>query len=222
MARTSDYEGVYARAQGDPEGFWAEAAEAIHWERRWDRGFDDSRPPFYRWFPDGRLNVAANCLDRHVASGRGEQLALIYDSPMAGTVERFTYRQLTERVAKFAGGLSSLGVEKGDRVLLYMPMVPEAVVAMQACARLGAVHSVVFGGFAANELAVRIDDAVARADFSSAPVPDFAAVSPDPHRVLADLASRSQIGESARARLREALADLDQALNVGQSVKAGR
>ncbi len=150
---------THRRSLEDKEGFWLEAAKAVTWTRPPTRALDASKPPFYRWFPDGRLNVASNCLDRHVAAGRGDQPALIYDSPMAGKVESFTYRQLTERVAKFAGGLRSLGVETGDRVIIYMPMVPEAVIAMLACARIGAIHGVVFGGFAAPELATRLDDA---------------------------------------------------------------
>ncbi|HEX3537066.1 MAG TPA: propionyl-CoA synthetase [Stellaceae bacterium] len=153
------YEETYRRSLAEPEEFWAEAAEAIDWEKRWDRVLDDSRPPFYRWFPGGRLNTCWNALDRHVAAGRGERVALIYDSPATTTISRFTYRELRDRTARFAGVLAGLGVKKGDRVLIYMPMVPEAAVAMLACARLGAVHSVVFGGFASHELATRIDDA---------------------------------------------------------------
>jgi propionyl-CoA synthetase len=147
------------RSLTDPEGFWGEAAAAIDWERRWDCVLDQSRKPFYRWFRGGRLNTCWNALDRHVERGRGEQLALIYDSPVTGQVKRFTYRVLRDEVARLAGALQSLGVERGDRVLIYMPLVPEAVMAMLACARIGAIHSVVFGGFAAPELATRIDDA---------------------------------------------------------------
>jgi propionyl-CoA synthetase len=143
----------------DPEGFWAEAAGAIDFHRPWSRVLDDSRPPFYRWFPDAEVNTCHNALDRHVANGRGEQAALVYDSPVTGTTRAFTYRQLTDEVARFAGALRQLGVARGDRVVVYMPMVPEAVVAMLACARIGAIHSVVFGGFAARELATRINDA---------------------------------------------------------------
>jgi propionyl-CoA synthetase len=156
------YAAVHARSLADPEGFWGEVADAIDWTRRWDRVLDASRAPFYRWFAGGALNTCWNALDRHVAAGRGEQAALIYDSPVTGTIESFSYRALRDRVARFAGALKGLGVAKGDRVIIYMPMVPEAVVAMLACARLGAVHSVVFGGFAANELAVRIDDSQAK------------------------------------------------------------
>jgi propionyl-CoA synthetase len=153
------YEETYRRAMADPAGFWAEAAEAIDWERRWDRVLDDSDKPFYRWFAGGRLNTCWNALDRHVAGGRADQLALIYDSPVTGTKQSWTYRALRDEVARLAGVLEAMGIAKGDRVLIYMPMVPEAAMAMLACARLGAIHSVVFGGFAAPELATRIDDA---------------------------------------------------------------
>ena len=164
---TRSYDDLYARSLSDPEGFWAEAAEDIHWERRWDRVLDDSRAPFYRWFPGAVTNTCYNALDRHVEGGRGDQLAFIYDSPITGVIERFTYRELLDRVARVAGVLAEAGVGKGDRVLVYMPMVPEAVIAMLACARLGAVHSVVFGGFAASELAVRIDDATPKVVLSA-------------------------------------------------------
>ena len=153
------YDAVYTRWLNDPEKFWAEAAEAVHWDKKWDWVLDDSRPPFYRWFPGGLLNTCYNALDRHVENGRADQPALIYDSPVTGAVETFTYRELLYRVARFAGVLAAQGVEKGDRVIIYMPMVPETVVAMLACARIGAIHSVVFGGFAAHELANRITDA---------------------------------------------------------------
>ncbi|MGH7059001.1 MAG: AMP-binding protein, partial [Stellaceae bacterium] len=147
------------RAIERPEEFWAEAAEAIDWERRWDQVLDRSRPPFYRWFAGAQLNTCWNALDRHVAAGHGERTALIWDSPVTGQVAHFTYRELCDEVARLAGVLAGLGVGKGDRVLVYMPMVPQAAMAMLACARIGAVHSVVFGGFAAHELATRIDDA---------------------------------------------------------------
>jgi propionyl-CoA synthetase len=150
---------AFNRSIRDPEGFWAEAAAAIHWYKKWDKVLDDSRAPFYRWFTGGRLNTCYNALDLHVESGRAEQPALIYDSPVTNQIKTFTYRELRDAVARFAGGLAKQGVGKGDRVVLYMPMVPEAAIAMLACARLGAVHSVVFGGFASHELAVRIDDA---------------------------------------------------------------
>ena len=153
------YDQVYARAQRDPEGFWASAAEDVYWERRWERVLDASRPPYYRWFAGGSLNTCYNALDGHIDRGRGKQLALIHDSPVTQSVRAFTYGELRDRVARFAGALRRQGVEKGDRVIIYMPMVPEAVIAMLACARLGAIHSVVFGGFASKELATRIDDA---------------------------------------------------------------
>ena len=143
----------------DPEAFWGEAAEQVHWYRKWDTVLDDSNKPFYRWFPGGEVNTCYNALDLHIENGRGGQAALIYDSPVTGQVKTFTYAELRDEVARFAGVLAAQGVAKGDRVIIYMAMVPEAVVAMLACARLGAVHSVVFGGFAANELAVRINDA---------------------------------------------------------------
>ncbi|HVC54655.1 MAG TPA: AMP-binding protein, partial [Stellaceae bacterium] len=156
------YAEIYRRSLAEPEAFWAEAAEAIDWERRWDKVLDDSRPPFYRWFSGGRLNTCWNALDRHVAAGRGERTALIWDSPVTDTTLRFSYREMRARTALVAGMLRGLGVKPGDRVLIYMPMVPEAAIAMLACARIGAVHSVVFGGFAAHELATRIDDAKPR------------------------------------------------------------
>ena len=142
----------------DPETFWLDAAQAIDWHTPPAQALE-ARPPFYRWFPDGELNVCANALDRHVDAGHGDRTALIYDSPVTGTVRSYSYAQLLDEVARFAGVLAGLGVGRGDRVVVYMPMVPEAAVAMLACARLGAVHSVVFGGFAPRELAVRIDDA---------------------------------------------------------------
>ena len=156
---TADYKAVYEQSIHEPERFWAEVAEGIHWEKRWDRVLDDSRPPFYRWFAGGVLNTCYNALDRHIDAGRGEQPALIYDSPVTDTVRRFTYTELRDLVARFAGALRGRGISKGDRVVIYMPMVPEALIAVLACTRIGAVHSVVFGGFAPKELAKRIDDA---------------------------------------------------------------
>jgi propionyl-CoA synthetase len=158
MAVGDTYRAVHARSLADPEGFWAEQAAAIDWTRRWDKVLDDSNPPFYRWFAGAELNTCYNALDRHVERGRADQTALIYDSPLAGVKASFTYRALRDEVARLAGAVAALGVGKGDRVIIYMPMIPQAVMAMLACARLGAVHSVVFGGFAANELATRIDD----------------------------------------------------------------
>ncbi|MDZ4164755.1 MAG: propionyl-CoA synthetase [Smithellaceae bacterium] len=153
------YEEVFERSISDPNGFWAEAAEAISWYKKFDRVLDDSNPPFYRWFAGGELNTCYNALDRHVEGGRSEQVALIYDSPVTGQIRKFTYREMLDAVSRFAGVLKGLGVSKGDTVIIYMPMVPQALMAMLACARLGAIHSVVFGGFAPHELAVRIDDA---------------------------------------------------------------
>jgi propionyl-CoA synthetase len=154
-----DYRQAYDRSLRDPEGFWREAAEAIDWDSPPGRILDDSAAPIYRWFPGARLNTCHNALDRHVAAGRGEQAALVHDSPVTSTLRTYTYRELRDEVALFAGALRRLGVGPGDRVVLYLAMVPEAVIAMLACARLGAVHSVVFGGFGAGELAARIDDA---------------------------------------------------------------
>ncbi len=153
------FEKLYTQSLEDPEGFWAEAAEDVHWYKKWDQVFDNSRQPFYQWFKGGVVNTCYNALDLHVANGRADQPALIYDSPVTDTLKSFTYRELLEQVARFAGVLANQGVQKGDRVIIYMPMVPEAIISMLACARIGAVHSLVFGGFAANELAIRIDDA---------------------------------------------------------------
>ena len=161
------YEEVYKRSLQDPEGFWAEAAEGISWSRKWDRVLDSSTPPFYRWFSGAEMNTCYNAVDRHVEAGLGGQVALIYDSPVTNTIEKYTYSELQVMVARFAGGLRKLGVQKGDTVVIYMPMVPEAAVAMLACARLGATHSVVFGGFAAHELAIRIEDAKPKVVISS-------------------------------------------------------
>ena len=155
---TGRFDDIFTRSLADPEGFWGEVAETVHWNRRWDKVLDDSNPPFYRWFVGAEVNSCYNALDLHVETGRADQAALIYDSPVTGTVRSYTYRELRDEVALFAGVLADQGVGKGDRVILYMPMVAEAAIGMLACARLGAVHSVVFGGFAANELAVRIDD----------------------------------------------------------------
>lgn len=149
---------AFDRSVRDPDGFWGEAAEAVCWHKKWERVLDRSHQPFFRWFVGGEVNTCYNALDLHVDEGRGDQQALVYDSPVTNTIKTFTYRELRDKVATFAGALARLGVGKGDRVVIYMPMVPEAVVAMLACARLGAIHSVVFGGFAANELATRISD----------------------------------------------------------------
>ena len=158
MLAVDDYRKIFAASLSDPAAFWAQAAQAVTWTKTPQRILDDDNPPFYRWFPDAELNTCANALDRHIEA-RGDQPALIYDSPVTGTKKVYTYRELLDQTARFAGVLDSLGVGKGDRVVLYMPMIPEAVIAMLACARIGAVHSVVFGGFASHELATRIDDA---------------------------------------------------------------
>jgi propionyl-CoA synthetase len=155
----SSYNEEYYRSIRDPDSFWGAAAEEVTWIKKWDRVLDDSRPPFYRWFSGAVVNTCYNALDVHVEAGNGDRIALIYDSPVTATVRRYTYRALLDLVERCAGGLCSLGVSRGDRVLIYMPMVPEAVIAMLACARIGAVHSVVFGGFSAHELAKRIADA---------------------------------------------------------------
>ncbi|HMJ29936.1 MAG TPA: propionyl-CoA synthetase [Xanthobacteraceae bacterium] len=158
-ARTSRYHEVYARWQRDPQGFWGEAAQAIDWIEPPKRVFDPDAGVYGRWFAGGVCNTCWNAVDRHVMQGRGEQAAIIYDSPLSGQKRTLTYYRLQVETQVLAAILRNFGVGKGDRVVLYMPMVPEAVVAMLACARIGAVHSVVFGGFAANELATRIDDA---------------------------------------------------------------
>jgi propionyl-CoA synthetase len=156
------YDESYRRSLDDPDGFWLEAAGAISWSHPPTQGLDATNAPLYRWYPDGRLNTSYNALDRHIEAGNGDRTALIYDSPVSGRGRSYTYTELRDEVARFAGALASLGVGKGDRAIIYMPMVPEAAVAMLACARLGAVHSVVFGGFAPRELAARIDDATPR------------------------------------------------------------
>src|SRR5262249_49602331 len=156
---SSLYDQVYARSINDPIGFWAEAAEEIHWYRKWDKVLDESNKPFYRWFTGGEGKTGYNTIALHVANGRGDKGALIYNSPVTQTTLSLTFQDLQARVAKCAGALASLGVSKGDRVIIYMPMIPEAMIAMLATARLGAIHSVVFGGFASPELAARIDDA---------------------------------------------------------------
>ena len=172
------YRDLYAAAQADIEGFWMEAASGIDWHKAPTQALDSSQPPFHRWFPDGEMNTCFNAVDRHVAAGRGEQRAVIYDSPITGAASTLTYAELQEATARFAGMLQGLGVGTGDRVIIYMPMIPEAVVAMLGCARLGAVHSVVFGGFAAAELAKRIDDATPKAIIS-------ASCGHEPNRIVA-------------------------------------
>ena len=175
---TNGYDATYARSLSDPEGFWAEAAREIHWDKPWDTVLDSTDEPLYRWFTGGVLNTCYNALDVHVENGRGDQAALIYDSPITDTQRTYTYSQLRDEVARFAGVLAGMGVAKGDRVIIYMPMIPEAVIAMLACSRLGAVHSVVFGGFAAKELASRLDDAKPKVIVS-------ASCGVEPNRVIA-------------------------------------
>lgn len=153
------YNDVYEGWKNDPEGFWMQAAEAIDWDEKPSKALFDDKAPFYEWYSDGKVNGCYNAVDRHVEAGRGDQVAIIHDSPITDSITKITYAELRDRVASLAGALKAKGVEKGDRVIIYMPMVPEALEAMLACARIGAIHSVVFGGFAAHELAVRIDDA---------------------------------------------------------------
>ena len=162
------YETVYRQSINDPESFWAEVAEDCHWFKKWDKVLDSSNAPIYRWFTGGEINTCYNALDYHVDDrGRGDRLALIYDSPVTNTILKYTYAELRDTVARFAGALAGEGVTRGDRVIIYMPMIPEALIAMLACARIGAIHSVVFGGFAAKELATRIDDAKPKAIVSA-------------------------------------------------------
>ena len=157
------YADVYRRSIEDPDGFWLEQAKAIDWDKAPQKALFSDRAPIYEWFKDAEVNTCWNAVDRHVAAGRGNQNAIIYDSPISHTKQEITYAELLERVSALAGALKAKGVEKGDRVIIYMPMIPQALEAMLACARLGAVHSVVFGGFAARELATRIDDATPKA-----------------------------------------------------------
>ena len=153
------YTAEYRKSIDSPEEFWAEAAGRLAWSKTWERVLDDSDAPFYAWFSGGEINTCYNALDRHCENGRGGQVALIYDSPLTGRVQRYSYDELRDEVARFAGVLTQQGVGRGDRVIIYMPMIPQAVIAMLACARIGAIHSVVFGGFAARELAARVTDA---------------------------------------------------------------
>ena len=155
----NSYEIAHKQSIEDPNGFWGAVAEDCHWYKKWDKVLDESGKPFFRWFSGGEMNTCYNALDYHIENGRGEQNALIYDSPVTDTIKKYTYIQFRDEVARFAGALAAQDVVKGDRILIYMPMIPEAVIAMLACARIGAVHSVVFGGFAPKELALRIDDA---------------------------------------------------------------
>ena len=163
----STYHEVHARSLRDPEGFWGEAAREIDWIKPAEKIFDSTLGLYGRWFTGAVVNTCYNALDRHVERGRADQLALIHDSPLTGRVTKFTYAELLHEVKTLAAIMVDFGIGKGDRVIIYMPMVPEAVVAMLACARIGAVHSVVFGGFAAKELATRIDDAAPKLIFSA-------------------------------------------------------
>ena len=153
---------IYDLSIKDPEKFWQEAANDIFWFKKPTKILNKSNPPFYKWYEDGVTNTCYNALDFHIDQGKGDKTALIYDSPITGNKSKFTYKELRSKVSKFAGALKVQGVNKGDRVIIYMPMIPEAVVSMLACARIGAIHSVVFGGFASNELASRIDDSKAK------------------------------------------------------------
>ena len=164
---SGEYERAFRESVADPERFWGAAAEKVQWYQTYDRVLTNENPPFYRWFEGGIVNSCYNALDYHVENGLKDRIALIYDSPVTKTVKRYTYGELRDQVARCAGGSGQLGVAKGDRVVIYMPMIPEAVIAMLACARIGAVHSVVFGGFAARELAARIEDAKPRVVISA-------------------------------------------------------
>ena len=205
------YSDIYEGWQSDPEGFWMEAAKAIDWIKPPSFALDNTKAPLFEWFTDSQVNTCYNALDRHVENGRADQIAIIYDSPITGTKKNISYRDLFAQTAQMAGALSANGIRKGDRIIIYMPMIPETIVAMLACARIGAIHSVVFGGFAANELAVRIDDASPKALIS-------ASCGIEPGRVIAykplidaaiDLASRKpefvvvQQREQLSAELRE-------------------
>ena len=157
------YHALYQSWKDDPEAFWLDAARAIDWDEFPSSALNAENAPLYEWFTDGVLNTCYNALDRHVENGRGDQVAVIYDSPITGRQSKTTYTEMLDKVARLAGAMQSKGITKGDRVIIYMPMITEALVAMLACERIGAIHSVVFGGFAANELAVRIDDATPKA-----------------------------------------------------------
>ena len=157
------YKEIYNSWKKDPEAFWMNAAEAIDWDKKPSKALFADRAPLYEWFSDSMVNTCYNAVDRHVFNGRADQKAIIYDSPMTDTKYSITFAELLEKVASLAGALSSKGISKGDRVIIYMPMIPEGIISMLACARIGAIHSVVFGGFASNELAVRIDDAKPKA-----------------------------------------------------------
>ena len=157
-----NFKEIYEKSIKNPEDFWKSLSDDIFWFKKPTKILNSSNPPFYKWYEDGKTNTCYNALDLHVENGLGDNTALIYDSPITGNKAKYTFNELKSRVSKFAGALTNQGVEKGDRVVIYMPMVPEAVIAMLACGRIGAIHSVVFGGFASNELASRIDDSKAK------------------------------------------------------------
>ena len=157
-----NYKETYENSIKNKEGFWKEVANDIFWYKKPTKILNSSNPPFYKWFEDGVTNTCYNALDVHIDNGRGDKTAIIYDSPITGKKDKFSYKALREKVSLFAGALKNQGINKGDRIIIYMPMIPEAVIAMLACGRIGAVHSVVFGGFAANELASRIEDSKAK------------------------------------------------------------
>ncbi len=159
---TKNFREIYENSIKNPEKFWKEISDDIFWFKKPSKILNKTNPPFYKWFEDGVTNTCYNALDTHIDQGRGGKLALIYDSPIACKKKQFTYKELREKVSKFAGALTNQGIGKGDRIIIYMPMIPEAVIAMLACGRIGAIHSVVFGGFASNELASRIDDSKAK------------------------------------------------------------
>ena len=159
---SNDFKEIYEKSIKQPEEFWQKISEDIFWFKKPTQILKKDKAPFYKWFADGVTNTCYNALDLHIDEGRGDKLALIYDSPITGNKKKFTYKELRDKVSKFAGALKNQGINKGDRVIIYMPMIPEAVIAMLSCGRIGAIHSVVFGGFASNELASRIDDSKAK------------------------------------------------------------
>ena len=159
---SSKFQEIYNNSINNPESFWEEVSHDIFWFKKPTKILNKSNPPFYKWLEDGITNTCYNALDYHIDQGKGSKVALIYDSPITGNKAKFTYKELKDKVSKFAGALSNQGIKKGDRVIIYMPMIPEAVIAMLACGRIGAIHSVVFGGFASSELASRIDDSKAK------------------------------------------------------------
>ena len=159
---STKYKDIYQRSITDSEGFWSDVSKDIFWYKKPTKILNSNNPPFYKWFSDGVTNTCYNAIDLHVKNGKGEKIAIIYDSPITNSQKKITYGQLKDLVSTFAGALKNQGIKKGDRIIIYMPMIPEAVIAMLACGRIGAVHSVVFGGFAPNELASRIDDSKAK------------------------------------------------------------